>query len=202
MVLIKILYRLYLKLIQMNVRFYILFVSILLSYIVLFPIELVEAQYTDEIYFSDEELIIGYSVAIAVVLGIFVFLARDIILRRKTDYDVGDYESKKDKDYEKYHSDWLDDTVEFNHSRKKLNAEEFRKAAEESSLPNYYDILNVTPNTEHDEIRKKFRTLAKKWHPDKKQGKEAEEKMAEINEAYEVLSDKEKRKSYDKYFTE
>ena len=200
MILIKILYSLYLKLIQMKVRLYILFVSILLSYAVLIPIDSVDAQYTDEIYFSEEELTIGYSVAIAVVVGIFVYLARDTILRRKTDYDKGDFESKKDKDFEKYHSDWLDDTVEFNHSTKKLNAEEFRKAAEESSLPNYYDILGVKPDAKHDEIRKRFRILAKKWHPDKKHDEDAEQKMSEINEAYEVLSDKEKRKSYDQYF--
>ena len=184
----------------MKIRLFILIVSIFLSYIVLSQIESVEAQYTDEVYFSDEELIMGYSIAIAVVVGIFIFLTRDTILRRKTDYDKGDYESKKDKDFEKYHSDWLDDTLGFHPNTKKLNTEEFRKAAEESSLPNYYDILDVNPDAKPDEIRKKFRILAKKWHPDKKLDDDAEKKMAEINEAYEVLSDKERRKSYDKYF--
>lgn len=161
----------------------------------------VYAQFDNEVIFSDEELIIGYSISIAIVIGIFMFLARDIILRKKTKYDVGDFESKKDKDYEKYHSDWLDDTVGFRPSRKKLNSEEFRKAAKESSLPNYYDILDVDPHAHSDEIRKKFRDLAKKWHPDKKHDEESEKKMTEINEAYEVLSDDEKRKNYDKYFT-
>ncbi|WP_315814739.1 DnaJ domain-containing protein [Paraflavitalea speifideaquila] len=64
----------------------------------------------------------------------------------------------------------------------------------------YYSILGIGKQATDDEIRKAFRKLAVKYHPDKNPGnKEAEEKFKEINEANEVLSDAEKRKKYDKY---
>ncbi len=63
---------------------------------------------------------------------------------------------------------------------------------------NYYDILGVQKNASADEIKSAFRKLAKQYHPDKNPGnKTAEEKFKEINEAYEVLSDNDKRKKYD-----
>src|SRR5512135_1110731 len=62
----------------------------------------------------------------------------------------------------------------------------------------YYEILGVKREASEDEIRKAFRTLARKHHPDvAKDKKTAEEKFKEINEAYEVLSDPAKRKKYD-----
>ncbi len=62
----------------------------------------------------------------------------------------------------------------------------------------YYDVLGVDKNASQDEIKAKFRELAKKYHPDVNAGsKEAEEKFKEIAEAYEVLSDPQKRKQYD-----
>ena len=63
---------------------------------------------------------------------------------------------------------------------------------------NYYDILGVDKNTSADEIKKTYRKLAKQYHPDANPGnKQAEEKFKDISEAYEVLSDDEKRKKYD-----
>lgn len=62
----------------------------------------------------------------------------------------------------------------------------------------YYKILGVKKNSGQDEIKKAYRKLAVKYHPDKNQGnKNAEEKFKEINEAYEVLGDPAKRKKYD-----
>lgn len=62
----------------------------------------------------------------------------------------------------------------------------------------YYKILGVTRTASEDDIKKAFRKLARKYHPDVNPGdKKAEEKFKEINEAYEVLSDASKRKKYD-----
>ncbi|MBI2946480.1 MAG: J domain-containing protein [Verrucomicrobia bacterium] len=62
----------------------------------------------------------------------------------------------------------------------------------------YYQILGVPRGASDDEIRKAFRKLARQYHPDVSKNKAAaEEKFKEINEAYEVLGDREKRKKYD-----
>jgi len=61
----------------------------------------------------------------------------------------------------------------------------------------YYDILAVPHNATLDEIKKAYRELALKYHPDINKSKEAEEKFKEINEAYAVLSDPDKRRQYD-----
>ncbi len=64
----------------------------------------------------------------------------------------------------------------------------------------YYNSLGVNRNASQDEIRDKFRQLARQYHPDANQGdKQAEEKFKEITEAYQVLSDPEKRKKYDQF---
>lgn len=63
---------------------------------------------------------------------------------------------------------------------------------------NYYEILGVDKNASADDIKKAYRTLVKKYHPDLHPGdKAAAEKFKEINEANEVLSDEKKRKQYD-----
>ena len=62
----------------------------------------------------------------------------------------------------------------------------------------YYDILGVSRNSSEKEIKAAFRKLARKYHPDTNKGnKQAEERFKEINEAYEVLGDPEKRRRYD-----
>ena len=64
----------------------------------------------------------------------------------------------------------------------------------------YYEVLGVSRTATDDELKKAYRKLAKQYHPDMNPGnKEAEAKFKEINEAYEVLSDKEKRAKYDQF---
>jgi len=62
---------------------------------------------------------------------------------------------------------------------------------------NYYDVLNIPKNATEQEIKKAYRTLTKKYHPDVCKDEGAEEKFKEINEAYSVLSDSQKRAQYD-----
>lgn len=67
-------------------------------------------------------------------------------------------------------------------------------------MKDYYEILNVSRDASQDEIKSSFRKLAKKYHPDlNPNDKEAEQRFKEINEAYEVLGDPEKRKRYDMF---
>lgn len=64
----------------------------------------------------------------------------------------------------------------------------------------YYETLGIGKNASQDEIKKAYRKLAKKYHPDTHPGdKKAEEKFKEVNEAYEVLGDEAKRKKYDQF---
>lgn len=73
------------------------------------------------------------------------------------------------------------------------------------SKKKYYDILGVSENASETEIKSAYRKLTLRWHPDRwaskpeKEKQQAEEKMKEINQAYEVLSNPEKRGNYDRY---
>jgi len=150
---------------------------------------------------SESDQITIFAIAAIIIIGVLVFLARGSFTRKKTEYDVGEWESKKNRDYEKYHSEWMNDEVSFERTGKdKLSDEEFRKSLLNENIPDYYAILQVSKDASQDEIKKQFRLLAKKWHPDKKQSNDAEEKMAQINMAYEVLSDHKRRKMYDQHF--
>ena len=62
-----------------------------------------------------------------------------------------------------------------------------------------YQTLEVSENASQDEIKKAYRKLARKYHPDVNKEKAAEEKFKEINAAYEILSDEQKRKQYDQF---
>ena len=64
-------------------------------------------------------------------------------------------------------------------------------------MKNYYDILNISPSASNKAINVKHRALAKQYHPDINNSRDATEKMAQLNEAYEVLSDNVKRREYD-----
>ncbi len=63
----------------------------------------------------------------------------------------------------------------------------------------YYEVLGVPRNATQEEIKKAFRRLARQYHPDVNKSPDAEAKFKEINEAYEVLSDEQKRAAYDRY---
>ena len=152
---------------------------------------------------SESDQILIFSISGIVIIGMVVFLARHSIVRKKTEYDTGEWKSKKNRDYEKYHSDWMNDEVNFERDvKKKLTDEEFRKSLLANNLPNYYEVLQIQKNTSQAEIKNQYRHLAKKWHPDREKSPDAERKMMQINMAYEVLSNPKRRKMYDQYFSE
>src|SRR3990172_299975 len=154
---------------HMKNQILILFSIFMLSLIIpVFPQDEGPTKNPNELIVSNEDLIVIFSSFIVAVIAIFLYLARNQILRKKFSYDVGDYE--------------------------------FRKSMQNSNFPNYYKILEVSNDATQGEIKNQFRRLVKEWHPDKNPDPTTKEKMAEINKAYEVLSDKERRKNYDKYF--
>src|SRR5436305_14302032 len=61
----------------------------------------------------------------------------------------------------------------------------------------YYEVLGLPRDASQDDIRRAYRKLARRYHPDLNQESDAEERFKEVSEAYEVLSDAEKRERYD-----
>ena len=148
-------------------------------------------------YISPQDLYTTFAIAIIIVAGIFIYLARHIILRKKTSYDDVILDSKKDRDYEKYHSEWSEEEI-FGSRKSPTEAKEFREMYNDNSLPNYYLVLGLTNDSSESEIKNQYRKLAKQHHPDRNKNS-SEEKMAQINKAYEILSDKKLKVEYDKF---
>jgi molecular chaperone DnaJ len=151
---------------------------------------------------TESEQMIVFAIAAAIIISVLIFLARGSIFRKKNEYDTGEWESKKNRDYEKYHSEWMSDEISFERKGKnKLSDEDFRKSLLSKNIPDYYAILQIQKTASQNEIKSQFRSLAKKWHPDRKQSDDAEKKMTQINMAYEVLSNIKRRKMYDQHFS-
>lgn len=68
-------------------------------------------------------------------------------------------------------------------------------------MVDYYKIFNLSKNCTQDQIKKAYRKAVIFWHPDKNKSPNAHEKFIQINEAYEILSNEEKRMVYDKIYT-
>ncbi len=67
------------------------------------------------------------------------------------------------------------------------------------SKRDYYDVLGISKSASKDEIRKAYRSLSKKYHPDLNKADDAVDKFKEVTEAYEVLSDDSKKANYDQF---
>lgn len=157
---------------------------------------------SDEIseYYNPEDVKMAMIILAVIVVILFLYLARDTILRRKTEYEKKEYESKKNRDFEKYHSEWTSYDEDFFGQKKSKEAQEFRKMMQDSNLPNYYATLGVNTDATHEQIKAKYRQLVKEYHPDRTKDEKSAEIFSEITKAYEVLSDEETRKDYDKYY--
>src|SRR5688572_19439494 len=63
----------------------------------------------------------------------------------------------------------------------------------------YYEVLGISKSADKKEIKKAYRKLAKEFHPDRNKAEDAETKFKEVQEAYDVLGDDDKRKAYDQF---
>lgn len=142
------------------------------------------AQTSTEVI-SPGDVMLIFIIFIISVIALFLYLARGSIFRKRTDYDHGEYDSKKNRDYEKYHSEWQDDYDEYAKHNANLG-----------EMPDHYGTLGVPPDADMETIKTRYRQLARENHPDVSDGDTADA-MAAINRAYEILSDEESRKEYD-----
>src|SRR5687768_16919247 len=71
--------------------------------------------------------------------------------------------------------------------------------ARSTTKRDYYEVLSVSRSASDDDIKKAYRKLALQYHPDRNSAPEATERFKEATEAYQVLSDAEKRGLYDRY---
>lgn len=161
-------------------------VALLVLAAALFPAASAQTNLDETI--SPQEVTIIFAIFIAAVIALFLYLARHSIFRKRTDYDKSEFESKKNRDYEKYHSGWQDDYEEF--------GSEDKEQENAYSDQDHYGVLGVPPDASAAEIKARYRELAKTHHPDIS-GDGSDQEMAKINEAYEVLSDKRRRAKYD-----
>lgn len=147
------------------------------------------AQGDQEEIASPQDVMIIFVIFIIAVASLYLYLARHSIFRTRTEYDKDEFDSKKNRDYEKYHSDWLNDYEEFG------GDDEEQPAA--SGEQDHYKVLGVPPDASTNAIKARYRELAKTHHPDVAGGDSSPE-MARINEAYETLADKQRRSKYDR----
>lgn len=164
---------------------------------------------------SESDLVIIFAASIAAVAGIALYVSREAIARKRTDYDRGAYDSQRDRDYEKYHSGWGDESAagrgaeigeDGNDGEDGSDGDdgedEFRpgRPAAGARGPDYYEVLGLERTAAAGEVKRRYRELAKRVHPDRageEDGDGAGRRMALINEAYGVLSDPGRRKRYD-----
>ncbi|MBV9547501.1 MAG: DnaJ domain-containing protein, partial [Chloroflexi bacterium] len=71
--------------------------------------------------------------------------------------------------------------------------------ARSSTKRDYYEVLGVSRTCSDDDIKKSYRRLALQYHPDRNKAPEATERFKEATEAYQILSDADKRSMYDRY---
>ena len=154
---------------------------------------------------SPSDLVLLFAVSIAAVAGIALYISREAIARKKTAYDRGSYESQRNRDYEKYHSGWGDESAA-GRGAGGLDDDDFDDdfgggGAADGRFPDYYGVLGLGRDAGPGEVKQRYRELAKEAHPDRAGGApgggDAVRRMALINEAYEVLSDPDRRKRYD-----
>ena len=164
---------------------------------------------------SESDLVIIFAASIAAVAGIALYVSREAIARKRTDYDRGAYDSQRDRDYEKYHSGWGDESAAGRGAEIGNDGgdgdgdgdgdggeDEFRpgRPAAGARGPDYYEVLGLERTAAAGEVKRRYRELAKRVHPDRageEGGDGAGRRMALINEAYDVLSDPGRRKRYD-----